>query len=45
MSRCNWKTKLQNKKNFYKRNKNEIRNEKNEDWNWQTKNKKDNGVL
>jgi hypothetical protein len=36
MSKCDWMTKLK-KKNFYKRNKNEIRNEKNEDWNWQKK--------
>jgi hypothetical protein len=28
------------KKNFYKKNKNEIRNQKSDDWNWKTKNKK-----
>ena len=36
----NWK-----KKNFYKRNKVEIRNLKTEDWNWQTTNKEDNYAL
>ena len=33
------------KKNLYKRNKNEIRNQKNDDWNWKIKNKKDNHAL
>ena len=37
-------TKLKKKQNFYKRNKNEIRNSKNEDWNWKTINKEDNCV-
>jgi hypothetical protein len=36
----NWKK----KQNFYKRNKDEIRNSKNEDWNWKTINKEDNCV-
>jgi hypothetical protein len=41
---CNWMTKLKKKQNFYKRNKNEIRNSKNEDWNRKTINKEDNCV-
>jgi len=44
MSKCNSRTKLQ-KKNFYKNNKNKIKNKKNEDWYWQSKNKKDNYIL
>jgi hypothetical protein len=37
----NWKK----KQKFCKRNKNKIKNQKNGDWNWKTKNKEDNHAL
>ena len=44
MRNYNWRTKLE-KKNFYKKNKDEIRNSNNKDWNWKTTNKEDNCAL
>jgi len=42
---CNWRTKLTKKHNFYKRNKDKIKNSKNKDWNWKTIIKEDNYIL
>jgi hypothetical protein len=39
------KDKIEKKQNFYKRNKNEMRNSKNENWNWITTNEEDNCTL
>lgn len=44
MKNCNWWTKLRTNKTFIKGIKSKIKNQKNKEWNWKPKNKKDNHV-